>query len=150
MRTNLFRRTLAVFAAVVAMAATMVMGASPAQAAWGTQYNVAIQVTGASQNLGSANGWVQFDTNGTTFRYSITICRQSSYTPPNLTVATNRTNYNYSGNYVTTHYGGSSCTTVTGQHNGATLNALFVLTGNTFVGSTFTTFDQDRQVSNPY
>lgn len=164
MRTNLLRRLLLALAAVAALTAPAVLAGSPAHAAWGAQYPVAIQVTGNGQQLGYATGWVQFDTGGDTFQYSITVCRQSSYTPPNLRVAVNaQTPGNPSGTTVATHYtspsgpwGTAPCygmsQTVTGQHTFAGhRNVYFVLSGNTFVnGNNFTVYTQDRLAYNPY
>jgi hypothetical protein len=163
MRTNFLRRVLVAFAAVLAMTAAAVMTSSPAQAAWGSQIPVTIQVTGNGQSLGYASGWVQFDTGGTTFQYSITVCRQSSYTTPTLTVAVNNQSNNQVGTVVATHYmsswtpggtapcyGGSQ--TFTGVHSYSPLsNTYFLLAGNTFVnGSNFTVFTQDRLVYKQY
>ncbi|WP_030155342.1 hypothetical protein [Glycomyces sp. NRRL B-16210] len=163
MRTNLLRRATMVLAAAFAMALAVLMAPAPAHAAWGSQIPVTIQVTGNGHQLGYATGWVQFDTGGTTFRYEITVCRQSSYTPPNLAVSVNPTVANPDGTLLTTHfmfswtpggtapcYGGSEV--FTGQHDYSPLNsAYFVLSGNTFVnGNNFTVFTQDRFVSKSY
>ncbi|GAB3649576.1 hypothetical protein [Glycomyces tarimensis] len=163
MRKNFLRRAIVALAAILAMTAAAVMAPSPAQAAWGSQIPVTIQVTGNGHQLGYASGWVQYDTGGTTFRYSITVCRQSSYTPPRLTVAVNSSSWNPDGTTVATHYmqssGGSGSAPCyggsqhfTGQHTHSGLNnTYFVLTGNTFVnGNNFTEFDQDRLVYKAY
>ncbi|MCD0444606.1 hypothetical protein LO763_13340 [Glycomyces sp. A-F 0318] len=161
---NLLRRLLLALAAMAALTAPAVFAGAPAHAAWGAQYPVTIQVTGNGHQLGYATGWVQFDTGGDTFQYSITVCRQSSYTPPSLRVAVNAyTPGNLYGTTVTTHYtdptgpsGTAPCygrsQTVTGQHTfTGHQNVYFVLSGNTFVnGNNFTVYTQDRYVSNPY
>lgn len=164
MRTNLIRRTTTALAAAFAMALAILLAPAPAHAAWGSQIPVSIQVvSNYGYQLGYASGWVQFDTGGTTFRYEITVCRQSSYTPPNLAVSVNTTNQNPTGTNVTTHYmnyvvpggtapcyGGSE--TFTGQHDRSPLsNVYFLLSGNTFVdGNNFTIFTQDRLVFKSY
>ncbi|WP_156925972.1 hypothetical protein [Glycomyces arizonensis] len=157
MRTNLLRRALVALAAVLAMSGVAVMAPSAAQAAWDGQHSVTIQVTGAGQNLGYADGWIQFNGDGETFRYSVTVCRQSSYTPPHLTVSYNTSSWDLDGTPVTTHYMSGSqtsddgpcyglTTTFTGQYSRQGLNNVyFVLSGNTFVnGNNFTVFTQDR------
>ncbi|GAA2319341.1 hypothetical protein GCM10009853_091800 [Glycomyces scopariae] len=163
MRTNLFRRALVAFIAALALSFGSVMAASPAQAAWGSQIPVSIMVTGNGQQLGYATGWVQFDTGGTTFQYSITVCRQSSYTLPTLTVAVNSTGSNPNGTVVATHYmsspgpniaapcyQGSQNFTGTQAYSGLS-NVYFKVAGNTFVnGNNFTVFTQDRLVSKQY
>ncbi|WP_100449164.1 hypothetical protein [Glycomyces xiaoerkulensis] len=162
MLSTLLRRTAVVFAAMLLAAGSAVMTAAPAQAAWGNQYNVELQVDGPyNQDLGYAEGWVQFDTDGDTFRYSIEVCRQSSYTPPTLSVGKNAS---YSGGswsqtVLDTHKpgyqppgnlcsGGSE--TFSGQFTTSNYNVLFVLEGNTFVGRDFVEYDDYRQVYNPY
>lgn len=159
MRTNLLRRATVALAAAFAVALSVLLAPAPAHAAWASQIPITIQVTGNGHQLGYAEGWVQYETNGTTFRYSITVCRQSSYTPPNLSVAVNTTNANPLGTVVTTHYmhswtpgGTAPCyggfETFTGQHDNSPLtNTYFLLSGNTFVnGNNFTVFTQDRLV----
>ncbi|THV26676.1 hypothetical protein [Glycomyces paridis] len=163
MKTTLLRRALVGFVAVLAMTFGAVMSSSPAQAAWGTQFPVTIQVTGAGQQLGYATGWVQFDTGGTTFQYSVTVCRQSSYTTPTLTVAVNSTGSNPNGTVVATHNSsawsppgtapcyGSSWTFTGVQAYSPLSNVYFKLAGNTFVnGNNFTVFTQDRLVYKQY
>lgn len=166
MRLTAWRRVAIGIAAIAAMAAPAVLAASPAHAAWGTQYSVSLQVNGAGQTLGYASGWVQFDTGGNTTRYEFTVCRQSSYTPPDLEVAVN-SRWSYpDGDYVNIpvayHHGQYSggtapapcygtAWTVSGQFTyNNHYNVEFTLFGDTFVGSTYTVFDQDRTISNPY
>lgn len=88
MKTPIRRRAAGALAAV-AMAGASLVAAAPAHAAWGTTYNLSIQVTYNGLDLGRADGWVQFDDGGSAFHYALTICRQSSYSYPSLQVAVN-------------------------------------------------------------
>lgn len=159
MRTTLLRRATVALATVLTMAAMAILAPSPAQAAWGSQHPVTIQVTGNGHDLGYAEGWAQFSTDGDTVRYSIKVCRQSSYTLPHLTVAADSYWWNDGGTHLTTHYmsysspsgsapcyGGSQTFTDTHTYSGLD-NVYFVLSGNTFVnGNNFTVYTQDRLV----
>lgn len=163
--TAAWRRAAIAIAAIAATATPAVLAATPAYAAWGVQYSVTIQVNGAGQTLGYASGWVQFDTGGSTTRYEFTVCRQSSYTPPDLEVAVNT--HVVAGQYVNTRvayhhgsYGGvsapapcySGAWNVSGQFTYANhYNVEFTLFGDTFTnGNNYTVFDQDRTINNPY
>ncbi|ACU72702.1 hypothetical protein Caci_3800 [Catenulispora acidiphila DSM 44928] len=86
------RRIAGVLATSAALVGGTLLGTTPAHAAWGTTYPVSVQVTyynstGGATQIGRADGWVQFDDGGNTFRYSFNVCRQSSYTWPRLQVA---------------------------------------------------------------
>ena len=165
MKTPIRRRAAGALAAV-AMAGASLVAAAPAHAAWGTTYNLSIQVTYNGLDLGRADGWVQFDDGGSTFRYSLTICRQSGYTTPDLQVAVNAGYVGSTWQQTTLQYitlpTGSTVTptapcygdtnTVTGQDSYTHFsNVEFVLYGDTFNSSgSYTTVSQKYVGVNPY
>lgn len=150
-------------ALVLAMFAGVILPVTPAHAAWGKKIPVTIQINypnGGSPTLGRVEGWIQFD-GADSFRYSFTFCRQSSYSPPSLTISVNRTNYGALGWKATeieritpwylnppinqVCYGMTD--TASGQHTYPGLRDVYlVLQSGTFIGYTFTTFTQDRWV----
>src|SRR3954454_13091966 len=74
--------------------ALFVMARAPAHASLGPAQTVSIQLRGYNSygttfNAGLVYGTIQFDTNTTQYRLSVTICRQSSYTSPNVRITTN-------------------------------------------------------------
>jgi hypothetical protein len=77
---------------VAALAGTSVM-ATPAQAAWGPQQPLEIQLisnpNGSEYRVGKVTGSVRFDDGNSMYHLSIVICRQSSYTFPNVRVFAN-------------------------------------------------------------
>ena len=167
MRSMLRRGATGLAALVVAMFAGVILPVSPAHAAWGHQIPVTIQVerpigySGATESIGRAEGWVQFD-GVDSFRFNLTICRQSSYSLPRLYVSVNR--HLAAQGYVSTPLqvpptnwtsmrvgGPGECYqdvgTVSAQYTYPGLrDVYFVLESGTFVGYTFTTFTQDRWV----
>ncbi len=170
MRTSIRRCIAGTLATAAAVMGGVLLAPTQAQAAWGTTYNLSIQVTyhnpsGGTVQLGRADGWVQFDDGGNTFRYSLTVCRQSGYTTPDLQVAVNagwvgptweQTNLEYitlpGGSTVTPTapcYGDTN--TVTGQDTYANFfNVEFVLYGDTFTSSGYTSVSQKYVGTNPY
>ncbi|MEE4540363.1 hypothetical protein V2S66_00080 [Streptomyces sp. V4-01] len=170
MKRPLRRRLTGTLAAAAAVLGGFLVAPTQAQAAWGATYNVSIQVTyhaptGSTTPLGRADGWVQLDDGGDSFRYSLTVCRQSGYTTPDLQVAVNagwvgstwqQTNLEYitlpNTSTVTPTapcYGDTN--TVTGQDTYANFsNVEFVLYGDTFTSSGYTTLSQKYVGSNPY
>jgi hypothetical protein len=166
MRSNLLKRVLVAVMAIVAMTVPAVLTAAPAQAAWGEQIPVTLQINGNNQQLGYAGGWIQFDKAAGKFRYSITVCRQSSYTLPRLQVATNAELYswNWDGTHVTTHYMGSGSgqgpapapcyqgnDTFTAEHQfvpetpySDLRNVKLTITSGTFTSAGFTEFSRGR------
>lgn len=169
MNTPIRRRIAGLLATGAAVLGGALVAPTQAHAAWGTTYNVSIQTTyqyptGATVQLGRADGWVQFDDGGDSFRYSLTVCRQSGYTPPDLQVAVNagwvgstwqQTGLEYvSLPYTSTVTPTAPCygdtNTVTGQHTYANFwNVEFVLSGDTFTPG-YTTVSQKYVGTNPY
>jgi hypothetical protein len=89
-----FRRRLAQFGAVtLATLAVSPLGASPAQATYGPAQPVSLQLSGQSGStqtlVGRAVGTIQFDDGNSSYLLSLTLCRQSSYTAPTLTIYVN-------------------------------------------------------------
>jgi hypothetical protein len=170
MKTPLRRRVTGTLAAGAAVLSGLLVAPTPAHAAWGTTYNLSIQVTyrspvGSTLQLGRADGWVQFDDGGDTFHYSLTVCRQSGYTTPDLQVAVNagwagqtwqHTSLEYfSLPYTSTVTPTAPCygdtNTVTGQDTYANFsNVEFVLYGDTFTSSGYTTLSQNYVGVSPY
>jgi hypothetical protein len=169
MRRTVRRRVARTLTTAAALSAAALVAPTQAHAAWGTTYNVSIQVsytypTGSTVQLGRADGWVQFDDGGNSFRYSLTVCRQSSYTTPKLQVAVNagwvgntweQTQLEYitlpNGSTVTPTapcYGDTN--TVTGQDTYANFsNVEFVLNGDTMTPS-YVTVSKKSVLTNPY
>ncbi|NUR30161.1 MAG: hypothetical protein HOV83_30645 [Catenulispora sp.] len=159
------RRFAGVLSAVTAVAGTALASPAPAHAAWGTTSPVSIQVVGGSLDIGRADGWVQFDDGGNSFRYSLTICRQSSYDWPRLVIGVNA---GYVGStwvdtYVDTVYLPSGTPTaptapcygdtytVTGTETASNpWNVEFVLWGGYYYGSTYKAISRKALVSDPY
>lgn len=143
--------------------------ATPAHAAWGPAQPVTMQIrhyypTGGSVQIGWVEGTVQFDDGGSALYYNLTVCRQSSYMLPYLTINVNMyyaggrkystfvTNVypNYTGNAT-----GQPCYSSTGTASGQFTspnfsNVEFLVYGSTFEGSSHVVKSQDRVLYNPY
>lgn len=159
------QRLAGALATAAAVSGTVLAAPAPAHAAWGTTETLSMQATGtngfSSTDVGSANGWVQFDDGGTTFRYSLTICRQSGYVWPRLEIDVNAwenlgTWYGTyldsvsmpSGTPVSTCYGGGD--TVTGTETTThPWDVEFILSGGYF-NQTFSYVTDRDVVNNPY
>lgn len=90
LRTHLIRLLTVALAAVVAAS----LAPAPAHAALGSPIPVQIQLqsqgsAGGVYQVGRLEGTLQFDSSKTSFRLSVQVCRQSSYTPPNVTIYVN-------------------------------------------------------------
>lgn len=165
-RRSAARALLLTLAAMVALVAP----AAPAQAAWGTQMPLTLQITyyppggGSARQIGYVNGTVQFDDAGSALQYSLTFCRQSSYMLPYMTMNVN--SYYVGGNKYATHVAtvypsysgsttGSPCYSTTGTATGQFSytnfwNVEFLVYGSTFEGQNHVVKSQDRIYSNPY
>lgn len=163
------RRAASMLATGAAVLGGVLAAPTQAHAAWGTTYNVSVQVTytsptGAAVQLGRADGWVQFDDGGNSFRYSLAVCRQSSYTWPKLQVAVNAGYVGSTWQQTTLEYvslpNGTPTTptapcygdtdAVTGQDTYTNVsNVEFVLSGDTFTPS-YTTVSRRSVLTNPY
>jgi hypothetical protein len=167
MKTPIRRRAAGALASAALAAGGVLVAPATAHAAWGTTYNVSIQVSYNGLSLGRADGWVQFDDGGSSFRYSLAVCRQSSYARPGVEVAVNA---GYVGStwqetpleYKSTPNGSPTTPTppcygdtwlVTGQDTYTTRfsNVEFVLFGSTFAANgAYTTVSRKYVGVNPY
>lgn len=152
------------------MSGTVLALPAPPFAAWGDTDTISLQAYGTSANgvvtdVGSATGWVQFDTGGNTIQYSPTICRQSGYVWPHLNIGGDAY-YSPQGNVAETAlatidmpsgtpvsacYGGGD--TITGTETTTQpFNFDFTLVGGYFDGSTgrFSNVSDNEIVSDPY
>lgn len=89
------RRVLTFLAATFAAAAVATtLTAAPAQAAWSSAYPVNIQLTSYSSSggvyqVGRVVGSLWFDSGNSAYQLSLIMCRQSSYTNPNVRISVN-------------------------------------------------------------
>jgi hypothetical protein len=146
------------------------MLATPTQAhaAWGNQEGVLDVATVwdgfSTTEVGTVHGWVQFDSAGNDFRYSLDVCRQAAYTL-HVTIGYNATQNPSTdawsesvAGYITPTWGPSTApcyggeATVTGTvHAPNVANAHITVTGGTFVqGRTYVEGDDDYLLTNPY
>lgn len=91
-------RPLAATALAGAVLATTLCVAAPASAAYGSPQPVDLQLRGYSSSgyeylVGRLVGTVEFDDGNSGYRLSLTLCRQSSYTNPNVRIGVNGTPY---------------------------------------------------------
>jgi hypothetical protein len=121
--------------ASIALAALAIV-APAAQAHADSAVSVDLSVTGGSgnsQSLGNVTGTIT--RTGSTFDYSLTVCRQSSYTQPR-------------GSIGGTYFGngpGWPCASYTGSFTQYSSAVTVTLTGNTFYpGNTFTEYTKSR------
>ena len=137
MKVNLFRHRLAVgLTMICAMLAGTLLAAGPAHAAYGAQLPVSVGVSAYSASRGSVSGWVQFDDGRTQFRYELTFCRNSSFSPPTLEINVN--NVLYRQIY---HNGGGSSSpgcsfaqgvAITESYGAAVSSVQFIVVGSSF------------------
>ncbi|WP_066374449.1 hypothetical protein [Herbidospora mongoliensis] len=73
----------------VALLAVLVTPVAPAQAAYGSDLPVNIDVYGQGIKLSGAYGTIAFDDGNTKYRYSIAVCWQGSYSRPTLYASVN-------------------------------------------------------------
>jgi hypothetical protein len=106
-RTRLVTRLLATAAAAIGVT---VLPAAPAHATYGPQFGTVhwqLLNSGGNQLIGSIDGTVEFDDGNTKFRYSLTMCRQNSFSAPYARVFVNGT---YSFSLYPAYTGMPSCT----------------------------------------
>jgi hypothetical protein len=128
---------------------------------WGAQLSTSIQVmagngSGASVQVGLAQGWFQMRNDRTGFRYSFTFCRQSSYMLPYMAVSVNGryVGQTWQSTPITTvnpSYSGQGCTAaVSNEHAYQPIQNVYLrLHGSTFNGQTHVESTQDRTFYNP-
>lgn len=164
MRTFTWKRLIGVLTSAVLATVGTVAVATPARAAWGSQIPFVLNAFVNSTPVGYTSGWIQFETNGTTFRYQVTVCRQSGYVTPTLSIYVNAPSYGSGhGTYLATATptwtgttSGSPCYstygTRSGQHSYSNLNNVrFLLVGGTFDHSYQLVMDEDyNRLINPY
>ncbi|WP_165986279.1 hypothetical protein [Streptomyces sp. YIM 98790] len=125
---------------VLAVLAAGLLHTAPAQAAYGAQLPVQVQVVDGdynySQNLGRASGWVQFDSGKRKFRYSLTVDRQSSYTPPDIFIYAN-------GSLAVTEWNAGGTITGEFEHSYDIQYVRVVIQGDTFHGSSYVSYRSD-------
>jgi hypothetical protein len=88
------RRLTCLLATVAAMVGVTVLPAGPAHAAYGPQFGTVhwqLLNSAGNQLIGSIDGTLEFDDGNTKFRYSLTMCRQNSFTAPYANVFVNGT-----------------------------------------------------------
>jgi hypothetical protein len=162
------RRSASVLATAAAVSGAVLAAPVPAHAAWGATDTISLQAIGRNAygvvtDVGSANGTVQWDDGGNSFRYSLTICRQSGYVWPYLEIGVNAAYsggrwqsthldfvYAYTGTSVTCYGGGYL---VTGTETASQpYNAEFTLYGGYMDGSTstFSTVTDTDVLADPY
>jgi len=72
------------------MLAAVFLPSTPAYATYGAPISVQLEVrNNLGTKLSGIYGSVSFDDGNTTFAYSLAVCRESSYTPPNVWYAVN-------------------------------------------------------------
>jgi len=163
------RRFAGALATAAAVSGAVLAVPAPAHAAWGATSTISLQAVGTNAygvatNVGSATGWVQFDDGGNTFRYSLTICRQSGYVNPYLSIGVNASYWQ--GHWTDTHLDfvymdsgtPASCSygygdTVTGTETAAKpWNVNFTLVGGYFDGSSnrFSNVTDNEVIADPY
>jgi hypothetical protein len=152
------RRRLKSFLLPFALIAATVLHATPARA---QQISLSLQVigytgSGAQQTLGRVDGVINYG--GSTVSYSLTFCRQSSYSYPYMTINVNsqwiggRKYATWITNVYPPYAGYSQSQPCYGQvgmvNSGFSYtpmnNVEYIIYGSTFIGSSFTTFSQDR------
>ncbi|MBN6052727.1 hypothetical protein JYK22_12385, partial [Nonomuraea sp. RK-328] len=74
---------------VLVALATLSLSIAPAHAAYGPPISVTMEVHAKGVKLAGAYGSLQFDDGNTKYAYSLTMCRESSYTQPNLWISVN-------------------------------------------------------------
>jgi hypothetical protein len=168
MSTAINRRLAGTVAAAAALCGAMLVTPTQAHAAWGTQVHFNMQATvsggGNTFQVGTVHGWVQFDSAGNDFRYSLDVCRQSAYVN-SVRVAVNAF-HSPQGVWTQTYVSSdplvwnkspvSPCWNSEGivsgsVHSPNVSNVHFEFSGGTFVGGqTLVTDNDDTLVTNPF
>jgi hypothetical protein len=92
--SSLRRRVISVIGVAVTALSVSMLAPVPAHATLGPPSTVNIQLTkpwpgGGTILVGRVTGTIQFDDGNTAFKLSVTVCRQSSYTSPNVRISVN-------------------------------------------------------------
>lgn len=163
-RPGLRRRLTAFLSLTLAALLVTSVAATPAQAAYGSPVPFTMQLTGQTYyqtvQVGRAVGTIRFDDGGSHYWLSLTLCRQSSYTSPNVEVHVNGvhqfTIYNSSdgrrpavcGDY----WGQSGLTDSVFSYGGTVRYVTLVLNGLFFDGATNTAHPKSRSytLDNPF
>jgi hypothetical protein len=153
MSTAISRRLAGTAAAAAALAGVMLVSPTQAYAAWGSQhpFSEMANVSNGYTNfqVGTINGWVQFDSAGHDARYSLDVCRQSAYIV-HVSVAGSSPALNW-GPATSPCYGGEVVVTGSVHSAGHLASVAVTLTGGTFVnGQNYVTDDDYAVLTNPY
>lgn len=161
MLANELRRQLIRIVAIVSAALFAVgLAAAPAQATYGSPLPVDLQLNGNAPwgpiQVGRVVGTLQFDDGNSHYWLSVTICRQSSYTNPNVRISVNGSLQQYlSGQYGSQPQicggNGISQTVNSGfAYAGTIQNLTIAIDGIYFDGSTATNLTKSRTYDNPF
>jgi hypothetical protein len=99
---NALRRVISAVGVAVTALSVLVLAPVPAHATLGPTIPINIQLSryynGGDYLVGKVVGTIQFDDGNTSYRLAVTVCRQSSYTSPNVRIFLNGVaGYIYSG-----------------------------------------------------
>ncbi len=102
MASRLRRQVISVIGVAVAALSATLLAPAPAHATLGPALPIDVQLrsyyNGGEYLVGRVVGTIQFDTNNVQYKLSVTVCRQSSYTSPNVRIYVNGTQSStYSG-----------------------------------------------------
>lgn len=156
---NGIRRQLTKFVAIMSAALFAVaLAAAPAQATYGSPLPVDLQLTSSSGTIqvGRIVGTLQFDNGNSHYWVSATICRQSSYTNPNVRVFVNGSLHQYlTGTYgsrpqICGGHGISEAVNSGFAYAGTIYNITISIEGIHFDGSTATTRTRSTTYDNPF
>jgi hypothetical protein len=142
--------------AVIALAAALAP-LTPAHATYGTALPVNLQVTGEyGQDLASVRGTLQFDDGGTAYKYSLTLCRHSSFTAPRIRIYVNSAYQDlliWSGGSSASWCAYSNFTTnfnAQVDHGSTVHNIKIELMGSSFPSNVYTEHFDDSVYYSPY
>ncbi|MEV0199883.1 hypothetical protein [Nonomuraea sp. NPDC050691] len=142
---------------VLVALATLSLPIAPAHAAYGPPIPVTMEVYAKGVKLAGAYGSLQFDDGNTKYAYSLAMCRESSYSQPNLWISVN------GGPRSLAWSGGGSPVSIPQcrydaylisaevQHGGVVANVAFTLDGVHFSNQNVATYhSRTATFDNPY
>ncbi|WP_117208948.1 hypothetical protein [Allorhizocola rhizosphaerae] len=156
------RRVFGVIGATLAALFVMSVAAAPAHATLGPAQSVDIQLrsysdSGGEYLVGRVVGTIQFDSGNTQYRLAVTICRQSSYTSPNMRIYVNGTpGPVYAGEdgvrrpHICGGHGLSNVVDGLFTYGGTIVGISVTIEGIHFDGSTARTVSKGRYYDNPF
>ncbi|WP_062429881.1 hypothetical protein [Herbidospora daliensis] len=138
----------------IALLAVLAIPAAPAQAAYGADLPVHIDVYGQGVKLSGAYGSISFDDGNTKYRYSIAVCWQGSYSRPTLYASVNgawRSPLSGTSTAVSIPQCTGQATLVSGEATGGTIaNVSIVVDGVKFNPPNSTYHTGSAFYDNPY